>query len=153
LEEAIREAVCYDGRAIIEEFIDGYELTVGILDDKPLPVIRIKPSLEFYSYKAKYTQGLTEYLIPADVDNRIQTRAQELAIQAHKLLGCRCFSRVDMLYSLKDDEIYVLEVNTIPGLTKTSLLPKAAKAVGIDFDQLVKIMLNSALDKVKCLRR
>lgn len=152
IETALNEAIAYDGKALVEEFITGYELTVGILEDEPLPVIRIKSSLGLYNFKAKYTQGLTEYIVPADIAPQISKRAQELALSAHRILGCNSFSRVDMLYSTSYEEVYVLEVNTIPGLTKTSLLPKAAKAIGIEFDDLILKMLESAFSRVRCLK-
>jgi D-alanine-D-alanine ligase len=151
----LSEALKYDGRAIVEEFISGPELTVGILEEKPLPVIRIQSHLGIYNYKAKYTPGFTDYILPADIPEQITKKAQRYALQAHDILGCSGFSRVDMLYSLKDHEIYVLEVNTIPGLTTSSLLPKAAKFIGIDFDKLVETMLKSAFkdEKYVCQSR
>jgi len=142
---SLTHALRYDGRAIVEEFISGVELTVGILNERPLPVIRIQSRLGIYNYQAKYTPGFTNYIVPADISQDLTEKAQGYAFKAHRVLGCRGFSRVDMLYSSKDDEIYVLEVNTIPGLTTSSLLPKAADAVGIDFDKLVEVMLKSAL--------
>jgi len=143
----LSQALRYDGRAIVEEFIFGEELTVGILNERPLPVIRIESSLGIYNYQAKYTPGFTNYIVPADISEDVSARAQDYALTAHNILGCTGFSRVDMIYSPQDNEIYVLEVNTIPGLTTSSLLPKAAKAVGINFDNLVQIMLKSAITR------
>ena len=143
----LSQALSYDGRAIVEEFIFGKELTVGILNGKPLPVVRIESSLGIYNYQAKYTPGFTNYIIPADISEQVSARAQDYAVKAHNILGCTGFSRVDMIYSPQDNEVYVLEVNTIPGLTTSSLLPKAARAGGIDFDNLVEIMLKSAITR------
>ena len=137
---AIDRAFLYDSDIILEKFIDGDDITVGILDDKPLPVVHIKPKSGIYDYIAKYTQGMSEYIVPADIDDEIAKKAQGLGLKAHKLLGCRCFSRVDMRLT-KDNKVIVLEVNSIPGLTVTSLLPKAAKAVGIEFAQVCLKML------------
>ncbi len=108
-----------------------------------MPVIEVVPKNKFYDYQAKYEFGMTEYEIPARISKKEFSLAQDKALVAHKALGCRSFSRVDMI--LKDSgEVVILEVNTIPGLTATSLLPKAAKMVGIDFFQLCLILINSA---------
>lgn len=144
LEQAMERAFSYDDDILIEEYIKGREITVGILNDEPLPVIEIVPKKGLYDYESKYTTGLTEYLIPAPIDPDFYNRAQELGLAAHKALGCRYFSRVDMRLDNKLGPI-VLEVNTIPGLTATSLLPKAAAACGIDFATLCEKIMESAL--------
>lgn len=149
---AIERAISYDGRAILEEYIEGLELTVGMLEDKPLPVIRIKPASGLYDFNAKYNSKLTEYIVPADVEEAVALRAQELALKAHQALNCNSFSRVDMIYSPFRKECYLLEVNTIPGLTRMSLLPKAAEADGISFQELILKMLKSAFRREKCLK-
>ena len=143
LDGAIKEAFKFGGQVLLEEFIHGKELTVGILDDKPLPVIQVVPKRRYYDEVAKYTAGMTEYLCPAPIQEGEAMLAQDAGIRAHKALGCRSFSRVDMIL---DDEgkVVVLEVNTIPGMTQLSLLPKAAKARGIDFPVLCEKMLESA---------
>ena len=153
LRHAVKEALFYDGKVIVEEFLKAAELTVGILENKSLPVIRINSSSGMYDYQAKYTRGISEYVIPADVEENIVRRARDLALKAHKALGCHSFSRVDMLYSRDENEVYVLEVNTIPGFTNISLLPRAAKAAGIEFDELALKMLKSALQSEKCLKK
>jgi len=136
LGDAIKLAFSCDSQVLVEEFIDGTELTVGILGEEALPVIEIVPSGGFYDYKAKYTKGMTEYIVPAKIDDGMAEVLQKIAIDAHNTLGCRGVSRVD--YRLdKDSNPYVLEVNTIPGMTETSLLPKAAAKVGYSFGQLV----------------
>jgi D-alanine-D-alanine ligase len=146
LGDAVRLAFTYDERIIIEEYISGDEITVGILDDEPLPVIQIVPQEKFYNYKAKYQDDKTQYLIPAPIDMSLQEEARMQALKAHRGLGCISFSRVDMVLS-REGVPFVLEVNTIPGLTSHSLLPKAAKAIHISFNQLCLIMLESASDK------
>ncbi len=143
LSKAINEAFLYDDDIIIEKFIDGEDITVGILDDKPLPVVHIKPKYGDYDFSAKYTEGMSEYVVPAVLEKDIINAAGNLGLMAHNLLGCRCFSRADMRFG-KDNKIRILEVNTIPGLTSTSLLPKAAKAVGIDFAHMCLKMVKGA---------
>lgn len=143
LEEAIDKAFGFGDAVILEEFIEGKEITVGILDDRPLPVIQLVPKRRFYDEVAKYTSGMTEYLVPAPISKAESDMAQDAGVRAHKCLGCASFSRVDMILS-KDGRIVVLEVNTIPGMTQLSLLPKAAKAAGIEFAELCERMLRSA---------
>lgn len=143
LEEAIDKAFGFGDTVILEEFIEGKELTVGILDDKPLPVIQLVPKRRFYDEVAKYTSGMTEYLVPAPISKMESDMAQDAAVRAHKCLGCASFSRVDMILD-GDERAFVLEVNTIPGMTRLSLLPKAAFAAGIEFAELCEMMLRSA---------
>ncbi len=144
---ALDEAFRYDDKIIVERYIEGDDVTVGILDETPLPVVSIKPKEEFYNFEAKYTNGMSEYVVPAHLSERTTKRVQQLALSAHQALGCDSFSRVDMLISKQDNSISVLEVNTIPGLTLSSLLPKAAKAAGIDFGQMCVEMIRLALKK------
>jgi len=144
LNTAIEEAFKYDDEILIEEFIKGRELTVGILDEKPLPVIEIVTKKGHYDYRAKYESPDTRYLVPAPLKIAVAKKAQDAGIRAHSALGCRSFSRVDMILG-EDNKIYVLEVNTIPGLTSRSLLPKAAEAAGISFIELCKRILKGAL--------
>lgn len=141
---ALKNAFTFDEEVVVEEYIMGREITVGILEDKPLPVIEIVPKNKFYDFNAKYTPGMSDYVVPADLPQDIERLAQNTALKAHKLLGCRCFSRVDIMLDAKMRPV-VLEVNTIPGFTQTSLLPKAAAAIGINFSQLCQMMINSAL--------
>lgn len=143
LNPALNLALKFSDKIIVEEFIQGREITVGILEEKPLPVVQILPKNKFYDYQAKYQSAQTEYEVPARISKEESLLAQEKGLAAHKALGCRSFSRVDMI--LKDNsEAVILEVNTIPGLTATSLLPKAAKAAGIDFPGLCLRLINSA---------
>ena len=148
LYKSVDLAFSFDERIIIEEYIKGREITVGILDEKALPVIEIIPKKRFFDYEAKYQAGMTDYVVPAELEDEIAQNAQEAGLSAHKLLGCYGCSRVDMI--LSDDNIpFVLEINTIPGLTATSLLPKAAKVVGIDFSQLCIKLIKLAYDKAQ----
>ena len=129
---------------LAEQFISGRELTVGILDGRRLPVVEIRPKHEFFTYEAKYTKGETDYLVPAPLDRTIESQTKSLALRAHDCLGCRDYSRVDLILSAKG-ELFVLEVNTIPGFTETSLLPKRRSAAGIEFPDLCARLVQLAL--------
>ena len=145
---AIHLAFQFDERIVIEEYISGRELTVGVLDERPLPVIEIVPKHKFFDFEAKYQAGLTDYIIPAHLDAEIAEKVQQSALKAHKLLGCFGCSRTDIILSY-DNLPFVLETNTIPGMTATSLLPKAAKILGIEFNQLCLKLLELAYEKAK----
>lgn len=142
--EAVEKAASYGERILLEEYLPGPEVTVGILEDQPLPVVQVIPKRRFYDTVAKYTPGMTQYLVPAPLPEETRRRVQDLALAAHEALGCRSFSRVDMILSSRRGPV-LLELNTIPGMTKHSLLPKAAAAAGIDFPELCHRMLASAL--------
>ncbi len=146
LQKAIDLAFGFDQRIIIEEYIPGREITVGVLDERALPVIEIVPKNRFFDFEAKYRSGMTEYIVPAQIEAGIAEESQRIALSAHRLLGCFGCSRVDMILD-KNNVPFVLEVNTIPGLTSTSLLPKAAKVTGIDFTQLCVKLLQLAYAK------
>ncbi len=148
LGKSVDLAFSFDERIIIEEYVTGREVTVGILDEKALPVIEIIPKKRFFDYEAKYQAGLTDYVVPAGLEDETAKKIQEAALSAHKLLGCYGCSRVDLILS-KENIPFVLEVNTIPGLTLTSLLPKAAKVVGINFPQLCIKLIKLAYDKTQ----
>jgi len=143
---AIREAARYDTRVLIEEFIQGREVTVGIVAERPLPVVEIQAHRPFFDYAAKYTPGQTTYLVPSTLPARTARRAQHTALLAHRALGCRDFSRVDLIIDRRNRPV-VLEVNTIPGLTPTSLLPKAAGCLGLSYDDLCERLTSMALDR------
>jgi D-alanine-D-alanine ligase len=146
LKKAISDAFKYDNRIMIEEFVPGRELTVGILGTKAFPVLEIIPQSGFYDFKAKYTHGVTKYICPAPIDHDLSKSIQKLGLAAHSALGCRDFSRVD--FRINEDGIpFCLEINTIPGMTDTSLLPKAAKVSGISFPDLVESILFMALSR------
>ncbi len=149
LNDAIRQAAIHDDRIVIERFVEGVELTVGVLGNlEPfaLPVVEIAPAKGFYDYEAKYTPGATEEIVPARISAEATARAQEIALAAHRSLDCRGMSRVDMIYT-PDAEFYVLEANTIPGMTPTSLLPRAAEAAGIAFPRLLDMIIGYALEE------
>jgi len=143
LKEAVEKAFEFDEEILIEEYIKGRELTVGILDEKPLPVVEILPKAKFFDYHTKYTPGMAEEICPANLSEEITRKAQDYGLKAHRALYLRHYSRTDMI--LKDNEIYVLETNTIPGMTETSLLPLAAKVAGYSFKELIQKLLDLAL--------
>lgn len=129
---------------LVEKFIPGRELTVGVLDGKAMGVIEIRPKAGFYDYRNKYTSGMTEYLVPAPVDKKTYNKAMKIAEEAHNIIGCRGVSRTDIRLSEDDGELYVLEINTHPGMTPTSLVPKLAKHKGISFAKLVDHLVKTA---------
>lgn len=144
LKDAVADAFGYDDAVLVEEYVPGRELTVGILGTEPLPVLEIVPRSGFYDFQAKYTHGQSEYRCPAPLSEDIAGRVQELGAHAFRALGCRDFSRVD--FRLREDgSPFCLEINTIPGMTDTSLLPKAALVQGIQFPELVERILLMAL--------
>lgn len=144
IKKAMEKAFRYDEEIIIEEYIEGKEVTVGIVGDEALPVIEIRPKDAFYTYEAKYIKGLTDFIIPARLSKRVYSQVQRIALTAYHALGCRHFARVDMIVN-KKNKPYLLELNTIPGMTATSLLPQAAAKRGISFDNLVLKILEMAL--------
>lgn len=147
--KAFAEAVRFDGRVIVERYIKGREINCGILgNQKPvsLPLVEIIPEKEFFDYEAKYNPALAREITPALLEGETTGRMQELAVRAYQILGCLGFARVDMFLE-EGGRIYVSEVNTIPGLTENSLLPKEARAAGIKFPQLLEIIINYALEK------
>ena len=143
IEKAIIRAFEFSDEILIEKFISGRELTVGILGDKTLPIVEIKPSHDHYDYDCKYKEGLSDYVVPAQLSDSLGGKISEDAMKIHEALGCRHYSRVD--FRINDNgEYYFLEINTLPGMTSTSLLPKAAKAVGLDFIDLIQTIINMA---------
>jgi D-alanine-D-alanine ligase len=144
LKKAINLAFHYSRKILVEKYIKGREITVPIFDDKPLPIIEIISKTDFYDYKAKYVKGFSKHILPADLKPDVYKKAQELALQTHKILGLKYFSRVDMILE-NDNKIYVLEVNSLPGLTETSLLPESLRYLGISFEEMVLKMLINAL--------
>ena len=163
LELGLTNAFKFGSELLIEKYVMGRELTIGILDDKALPIIEIKPCAEFFSYEAKYQDNKTEYLVveteqkssarageklvcrPGALPLNLYIKAQKLAVDAHRVLGCKGFSRVDMLMN-EEGEFFLLEINTIPGFTEKSLLPKAAHAAGISFSSLCRKIAELAVE-------
>lgn len=146
LMSALMDTFRHDEKVFLEEFITGREFTVGIVGSEAFPVVEIVPRSGFYDYHAKYTSGQTEYVCPAMIDKDLTKKIQDLGLNAHNALGCRDLSRVDFRLG-EDSALFCLEVNTIPGMTKTSLLPKAARQKGIDFADLTEKILVMALQR------
>lgn len=144
VEEGIAIAQQYSNKALIEKYIPGRELTVTILLNEALPVLEIVPKSGFYDYEHKYTSGMSEYIVPAKISEKVFKRAQHQALLAFQSLGCEGYARVDFRMN-EQNELYCLEVNTLPGMTPTSLVPKAAKAVGISFEDLVDKIIKQAV--------
>jgi D-alanine-D-alanine ligase len=151
---ALLAAFSYDRKVLLERYVRGRDLAVSILDrgtESPparpwaLPVVEAVPREEdFYDFEARYQIGRTTFVCPAELPEGVQARAQELALEVYELLGCHGFARVDLMLEEDSGELFVLETNAIPGFTETSLLPQAADAAGVDFDELVSRILASA---------
>jgi D-alanine-D-alanine ligase len=143
---ALVAAFSYDRKVLLERYVAGRELAVSILeqDGTPvvLPIVEAVPEQEdFYDFEARYEIGRTRFVCPAELDDAVASRAGEIALETYALLGCSGFARVDLMLETETSELYVLEANPIPGLTETSLLPLAAEAAGISFDELVERVL------------
>lgn len=144
LEAALALAFRYDDEILVERFVNGQEIQVGILDDVPVGAIEIVPRNEFYDFEAKYTDGMAEHIFPARLEPELYEKAQQVGLAAHRALGCKGYSRVDLLVTAAG-ECFVLEVNTLPGMTALSLLPEiAAKGAGLTFEALVSRIIESA---------
>ena len=164
LPAAMVGAFSYDDRIVIERYVKGRDLAVSVLDGHPggaadgtaqgrregaepvaLPVVEAVPREEdFYDYESRYEIGMTTFVCPAELSEQTTTRAQRLAVDVYRLLGCHGVARVDLMLAEEDDELWVLETNVVPGMTETSLLPQAADAAGIGFDELIAQVLESA---------
>ncbi|MFQ6604212.1 MAG: D-alanine--D-alanine ligase [Fidelibacterota bacterium] len=143
LETAWTNARPYSRRIMMEKFIPGREITVAVIDGNPYPVVEIIPSHELYDYECKYSQGLSNYTCPADLEPTLTQQIQEAAEAIYGALGCRHYGRVD--FRLDGEEYWFLEMNTLPGMTATSLVPKAVKAAGMSFHQLIDTLLTLAM--------
>lgn len=145
LEKAYQEAVKYNDDVLIEEYLVGICATVGVLecDGEPFAteILELRPKNEWYDYEAKYTKGMTEFILPAELSEEMTKRVKNIAVKSHKIAGCSGVSRVDFL--IVKDIPYVLEINTSPGMTETSDLPAQAAAMNISYDELVQLILNS----------
>ena len=146
-QNALAEALKFDSEVLVEEKIIGRETTVGILDGEALPVLEVRPKAGAYDYRNKYTVGCTEYFCPADFDSATTRKIQEAAIRAFKAIGGRDYARVDVMVRA-DGEPVVLEINTLPGMAATSLLPKAAAAAGLNYSELCQRMIDLALKRM-----
>jgi D-alanine-D-alanine ligase len=146
LPAALEDCFSRDSEVLVEEFIRGRELTVGIVGSDALPVVEIVPKVDFYSYENKYTKGNSDYFCPARLDEATTRAVQYAALAAHRSLGLEIYSRVDVLLDSKNKP-FVLEVNTIPGMTETSLLPKAAAVAGLNFASLCEEIAGLSLSR------
>ncbi len=144
LNDAIQLALKFSDKVLIEEYIAGHEVTVGILDNKALPVLEIKPKHGIYDYECKYTHGMSEYEVPANLPEEVKAELQRQALKAFEALECSVYGRIDFRLS-EDFKTYCLEVNTLPGMTSTSLVPKMCKAVGISFEELIDKIIKLSL--------
>ncbi len=149
LKAALEIAQKSDKKILLEEYLNGISITVGVLEDVEnkqvfaTPILEFRTKTEWYDYEAKYTKGLTEFILPAKLSDKLTAEIKNMAIMAHKTCDCTGVSRVDFL--VYNDIPYVLEINTNPGMTDTSDLPAQANAMGIDYDNLVQMILNTAL--------
>ena len=145
-EQAFKDALSYGPQIIIEEFIQGREFTAGIFDCEVLPLVEICPDSNFFSFTAKYQKGATQYICPAQIPENLTRKIKELSLSAVEILGCEGFSRVDLRVD-DNEQPFILEVNTIPGFTGTSLFPKAAREAGYSFVQVCEKLLDLAYGK------
>lgn len=151
LREAIDEALKLDGEIIVEKRIKGKEVTCGVLGGGGKEILPLPPTLivprdaEFFDYFSKYTPGATLEITPAPLPENVIQRLQEIALLTHKTLGCRGMSRSDFIYDEEEDQLYLLEINTIPGLTPTSLIPQACRAIGMSFKDLIDYLVEDSL--------
>ena len=143
-DDALIECLKISKNIVIEEYIDGREVTVSILNGKALPVVEILPKGDFYNYKCKYTKGECDYKVPAEMSLELSTLLQDYSIKIHNLLNCGSYSRVDFRIS-HSSEVFFLEINTLPGFTKTSLFPKAASEVGFNYRELINLIIKLSL--------
>jgi D-alanine-D-alanine ligase len=155
--QALVAAFSYDRKVLLERHVSGRDLAVSVLDEpdgpRALPVVEAVPVHQdeepFYDFEARYEIGRTKFVCPAELEDATSARAAEIALEVYSLLGCAGFARVDLMLDSEEDELYVLEADPIPGLTETSLLPQAADAAGIGFDELIDRILAAALSTVE----
>jgi len=145
VEKSIKLARKFSDKVLIEEYIPGREVTVGLLGQQTLPVLEIVPKHGLYDYEAKYTEGMSEYIVPADIPEDVAHHLQHQALLAFNSVNCSNYARVDFRLT-NDNKNYCLEVNTLPGMTSHSLIPKMAKAVGISFNELIERIINYELN-------
>jgi len=148
--DAVADVSQYGREILVEELIEGKELTVGVVGDEALPIVHIQPRSGFYDIRNKYPwmtgEGGTDYFCPAELAPQVAERVRREALRAHRALGVEIYSRVDILLRESDMTPFVLEVNTIPGMTESSLLPKAAHAAGIDYSNLCLKIITLSLN-------
>lgn len=144
IQPAIDEALKYNSVFLVEEYIAGRELTVAILGEQALPIVEIRPRHGIYDYECKYVSGMSEYQVPAELDARLAEQIREQSVRAFHLLRCSGYGRMDLRLS-NDRQPFFLEMNTLPGMTATSLVPKAAKAIGLSFEELLEEIIRLGL--------
>ncbi|MCX6170586.1 MAG: D-alanine--D-alanine ligase [Ignavibacteriales bacterium] len=142
--QAVTKAQQFSKKVLVEEYIPGHELTIAVIDQRALPVLEIKPKSGFYDYENKYTQGRTDYVVPAEIPQKVAEHLQHQALLAFNSIGCESYARIDFRVT-NDFKSYCLEVNTLPGMTSTSLVPKMAKAAGISFEDLIDRIIKNSL--------
>jgi D-alanine-D-alanine ligase len=145
-ETAYKDALKYGPNIIVEKFIKGREVTAGVFDGEPLPLVEIAPKSGFFDFSSKYQKGLTEYIVPAPLSAECTQKIEQISAAAYQALGCQGFARVDVRIDEKENP-YILEVNTIPGFTETSLFPKAAKQAGYSFVDVCEKLLELSYAK------
>ena len=128
-----------------EQHIQGREITCSIVGNKAYPIVEIIPKHEIYDYECKYTKGMSKYICPAEINKNISSYIKEISLKIHNLLGCRHYSRVDFLLDRNNDP-WFLEINTLPGMTETSLLPKSLESAGVNFNQIIEKIIEEAMD-------
>lgn len=147
---ALKKAMENDPFVLVEQFIDGMELTVPVLGrldkERALPIIEIVPKNEIYDYESKYTEGGSEHIIPARISDELTEQIKQYAVAAHRVLGCKTYSRVDFLLT-NDGTPYILEVNTLPGMTPTSLFPDSAQSENITYDEMIEMLVQLSIEE------
>ncbi|MCX8110824.1 MAG: ATP-grasp domain-containing protein, partial [Syntrophorhabdaceae bacterium] len=146
IETSCKCAFTYDRKVILERFIEGREITLGKIDDVMLPIVEVRPKKGFYDFEAKYTVGMTEYIVPARLNRTIEKRAYKIANEVYRIFELSGCARIDML--IDDDMPNVIDINTSPGMTETSLVPKAWQCLGKGFDELIEKILSGASLKI-----
>jgi len=144
MNSAVSKAFEFSEEVMVEEYIVGREITVGVLGDRALPIVEIFPKKDFFDYECKYSKGMSTYDVPAKIDKELAIKIQKDAFKIHESIGCRHYSRVDFILG-NNDNYYFLEINSLPGMTSTSLLPMAAKSAGMNFDELIDTILNMTI--------
>ncbi|WP_102027174.1 D-alanine--D-alanine ligase [Salirhabdus sp. Marseille-P4669] len=149
IEEAIKSAFTHDTELIVEEYVKGREMTVAVWgkrgEETAFPVIEIIPKNEYYDYESKYAEGGSEHIVPANIDADLSRELMEFAVKAHQILGCKTYSRVDFIVDEGNNPI-ILEVNTLPGMTPTSLFPDAARAKGISYEDMIETFIQMSIE-------
>ncbi|OGF48214.1 MAG: hypothetical protein A2452_04000 [Candidatus Firestonebacteria bacterium RIFOXYC2_FULL_39_67] len=143
--KAVKLALKYCPKVLVEKYVKGREVTVPVFFGRALPVIEIIPKTEFYDYKAKYTKGMSKHIMPAKLEKKLYGKIEELALKVHEALLLKDYSRIDFIIEEKTGKPYILEANSLPGLTGTSLLPEAAGYMGISFEEMILSMLAGAV--------